>query len=538
MIHGTLLFVFLTLFQSNIVSAQGRTEDFESLGLHYFIIITLMVFFKGFSFTNRITHKLSYIFIGVLCLILILAITCNYKLGYSFTTNYSIVHRGAIWTIICLIPDFSLISSYANIDQLFKASFKSRIDQYSNKIQRVFIDSTDWKIHPNDNSLEINKRFLNFKSLFKEREYLEVFFSKNLFFTRLALIMVVIIAIINLILVLASVPSALEFSYYTVFPTVLAIIYPFITYIKSLNWIEYHYFIFAATVITIIIDAALDTSRSTILRYPILMVLFSVSFSFNWFVSLIQTIILYAISIIFCSFESQEKNPQGVYIITFHWIIIMLAYSVLILIITSYRGLSTRADFAFLQKVEIEVEKAANILGYLLPEFVKKRVKEGVRYIAEDKGTVSVVFCDMCDFDKIVNLYSPQELTYFLDDVFGRIDLLCENLGVSKIETVGKTYLACAGLKDSESVMDSMLIKVPHARRAVELGIAIMKEMEKVELKDGSTLMFKIGINSGPVTAGVVGHHKPQFSLVGDTVNTSSRMSSTLTEPNSILIIY
>ncbi|OMJ88768.1 hypothetical protein SteCoe_9233 [Stentor coeruleus] len=535
-IHGTLIFVFLTLFQSNIVSAQGHTEDYESFGLYYFIIITLMVFFKGFSFSNRFLHKISYIILGILCLILILAIACNYKLGYSFISSYSIIHRGAVWFIVCLAPLFSLISSYINTDYIFKDYFKSRIEQYSNKIQRVFTDSTDWKINPNDNSLEINKRRLNFKSLFKEREYLEDFFIKNLVFTRFVLFFIVIIALINLILVLSSVPAALEFSYYTVFPTVLLIIYPAISYIKNLNWIKYHYFMFAIIVIIIVIDAALDTSRSTILRYPILMVIFCISFSFNWFVSLIRTILLYIISIIFCSLEAQEKNSQNIYGIIFHWIIIMLAYSILILIITSYRGLSTRADFAFLQKVEIEVEKAANILGYLLPEFVKKRVKEGVRYIAEDKGTVSVVFCDMCDFDKIVNLYTPQELTYFLDDVFGRIDLLCENLGVSKIETVGKTYLACAGLKDSESVMDPMLIKVPHARRAVELGLAIMKEMEKIELKDGSTLMFKIGINSGPVTAGVVGYHKPQFSLVGDTVNTSSRMSSTLTDPNSIQI--
>ena len=171
-----------------------------------------------------------------------------------------------------------------------------------------------------------------------------------------------------------------------------------------------------------------------------------------------------------------------------------------------------------------------------MPEFVRKRVKDGERYIADDKGIVTVLFFDMCCFDDIVVLYTPQELTTFLDEVFGVIDKLCETIGVTKIETVGKTYLACAGLRDSDIFMDSGLTKISHARRAVEMALAVIREVKKIRLKNGNPLMFKVGINSGPVTAGVVGYHKPQFSLVGDTVNTASRMSSTLTEPNTVQI--
>ena len=172
----------------------------------------------------------------------------------------------------------------------------------------------------------------------------------------------------------------------------------------------------------------------------------------------------------------------------------------------------------------------------MLPQFVRERVKEGVRYIAESQGDVTIVFCDICDFEGICKNYKPAELTSFLDKLFSSFDNHCQTTGVAKIETVGKTYMACAGLKDSEKEMPQQLRSVCSSRRAVELAFAMIEEVKQIQLKNGQFLHVKIGINSGPVSAGVVGYHKPQFSLVGDTVNTASRMCSTLDTPNCIQI--
>jgi class 3 adenylate cyclase len=93
--------------------------------------------------------------------------------------------------------------------------------------------------------------------------------------------------------------------------------------------------------------------------------------------------------------------------------------------------------------------------------------------------------------------------------LFQQIDAIAEANGVCKIETVSKTYMACAGLTDSEKQLPIELIMMSHARRCVEMGLDILRLVKTIKLKNGEQLQVKIGINTGPVTAGVVGFHKP-----------------------------
>ena len=234
--------------------------------------------------------------------------------------------------------------------------------------------------------------------------------------------------------------------------------------------------------------------------------------------------------------SSQAYSVFQTLLVIFSYIVLDVSIAITSAFLGYYLERTKRLEYKLMRMQEIGVEKSQRILSFLLPAFVKKRVKDGARYIVEDQGTVTVVFCDIVDFDSICAEYSPVELTAFLDSVFQRFDQLCSAIGVTKIETVGKTYMACAGLKDSEAELEPSLKEVSHSRRAVELSLAMISLAQTLRLKNGFQLQVKIGVNSGPVTAGVVGYHKPQFSLVGDTVNTASRMCSTIESPNSVQI--
>mmetsp|Transcript_20117 Transcript_20117/g.19081 ORF Transcript_20117/g.19081 Transcript_20117/m.19081 type:complete len:146 (-) Transcript_20117:1871-2308(-) len=123
-------------------------------------------------------------------------------------------------------------------------------------------------------------------------------------------------------------------------------------------------------------------------------------------------------------------------------------------------------------------------------------------------------------------MYSNTELIDLLDHVYNAFDQLCEQHGLQKIETVGKTYMACGGLKVIENKMDQRLLSKHHCERVTNFAFDIQGFIHSQGLRNKSQLEVKIGIHTGNVIAGVVGDNKPQFSLIGDTVNKSSRVCS------------
>ena len=110
-----------------------------------------------------------------------------------------------------------------------------------------------------------------------------------------------------------------------------------------------------------------------------------------------------------------------------------------------------------------------------------------------------------------------------LDDIFRYFDFLCKQHGIQKIETVGKTYMACGGLKFLEEKLSKDEKNSTPTKRMLDLAIEMMSYIENFTYDAGKKLDLKIGIHYGNCIFGVLGYHKPQFSLIGDTVNTTSR---------------
>jgi adenylate cyclase len=160
--------------------------------------------------------------------------------------------------------------------------------------------------------------------------------------------------------------------------------------------------------------------------------------------------------------------------------------------------------------------RSDELLRNTLPDAIVERLKDAPGTIADDIGAASVLFADVVDFTPMSAALTPAQLVELLDEVFSSFDAHAEELGLEKIKTVGDAYMVASGVPQE---------RPDHAHAIAELALRI-RDHERTNPVDGSPLRFRIGIASGPVTAGVIGTHKFSFDLWGDTVNTASRMES------------
>lgn len=144
--------------------------------------------------------------------------------------------------------------------------------------------------------------------------------------------------------------------------------------------------------------------------------------------------------------------------------------------------------------------------------------------------SATVLFADIQGFTKIVEKLSPEKLIDELDSLFIYFDHIIERYGVEKIKTIGDAYMAASGIPKENST---------HAIEMVLVAIEFQQYMHQLrQKKNGENEDFwelRIGIDSGPLIAGRLGHKKSNFDIWGDTVNTASRMEASCL-PNEINI--
>jgi len=157
-----------------------------------------------------------------------------------------------------------------------------------------------------------------------------------------------------------------------------------------------------------------------------------------------------------------------------------------------------------------------DLLHNILPDEVARRLKAHSGLIADDYEQASVLFADVVDFTPMSATLSPPELVGLLNDVFSTFDAFVEELGLEKIKTVGDAYMVASGVPEP---------RADHAKAIAELALRI-RDHAAANTFEGHALSLRIGINSGPVVAGIVGTHKFAYDLWGDVVNTASRMES------------
>jgi adenylate cyclase len=170
----------------------------------------------------------------------------------------------------------------------------------------------------------------------------------------------------------------------------------------------------------------------------------------------------------------------------------------------------------FVRQRERFQKESDDLLHNILPDEIATRLKASSSMIADSYDSASVLFADIVDFTPMSADMSPEELVGLLNGVFSTFDRIVEELGLEKIKTVGDEYMVASGLPTR---------RPDHAHVIAELALK-MREILTRERFDGHEIRMRIGINSGPVVAGIIGTHKFAYDLWGDVVNTASRMES------------
>ena len=167
--------------------------------------------------------------------------------------------------------------------------------------------------------------------------------------------------------------------------------------------------------------------------------------------------------------------------------------------------------------LRLEQEKSERLLLNVLPAPIAARLKQAEGVIADGFPDVTVLFADIVDFTRRSERIAPEQVVQALNDLFSVFDRLAQQQGLEKIKTVGDAYMVAGGLPDP---------RPDHAQAVIEMAMAMRDEVARRTDPGGQPLAVRIGIDTGPVVAGVIGTSKFSYDLWGDTVNTASRMES------------
>ncbi|MBK6291732.1 MAG: tetratricopeptide repeat protein [Ignavibacteria bacterium] len=175
-----------------------------------------------------------------------------------------------------------------------------------------------------------------------------------------------------------------------------------------------------------------------------------------------------------------------------------------------------------------EHQKHMAVLHSTLPKDIADRVARG-ETVNDHHENAAVIFLDIVGFTQLSASMSSQDVIELLDDVFSQCDAICKQHNVTKIKTIGDSYMCVA----FDSVINAAHVAMEMMN--ITLNEALNEALAKALVKEKALIKFRIGIHCGPVTAGVLGKERMQYDVWGDTVNVASRMEST-SEPGRIHI--
>jgi class 3 adenylate cyclase len=172
---------------------------------------------------------------------------------------------------------------------------------------------------------------------------------------------------------------------------------------------------------------------------------------------------------------------------------------------------------AYLSELQAERAKSDRLLLNVLPTAIADRLKQGERTIVDSFREATVVFADIVGFTSFSAGIAPSRTVQLLNDLFSGFDKLAETYELEKIKTIGDSYMVVGGVPTP---------RPEHAERCALMALDMLEVLKHFNRRNSLSLDIRVGINSGPVVAGIIGTRKFSYDLWGDTVNVASRMES------------
>lgn len=173
-----------------------------------------------------------------------------------------------------------------------------------------------------------------------------------------------------------------------------------------------------------------------------------------------------------------------------------------------------------------EQKKSDKLLRNILPDSVADKLKQlnsdnVADSMAEYFDEATILFADIVGFTQISDREGPAKMVSALNKLFSRFDQRALSMGVEKIKTIGDCYMAACGIPTPNA---------NHVTTMIEFARGIQKDLEEYNKESPIQFSMRIGLNSGPVVAGVIGTHKFIYDVWGDTVNVACRMEPLCTQ--------